>query len=262
MKLLSFFANKFFLINLFIAFIFIGVLGWLGLSFLDNYTKHGESITVPDLKNLTLEQTEQILKNKQLKFQIMDSTYIAGKLPLTVLEQSPEALSKVKQNRTIYLTVNSIIPPSVKMPNLKDVSLRQATLILESYGLKVGELIYKPDLAQNAVLEQQISGVPIAPMTSVNKGSVIDLVLGNGLGNTLVSLPNLVGYKLEEAKFILQGSSLNIGLVIVDKTVTDTLSAIVYKQSPLYSENLKLNMGESVDIFLSKTLKRDTAKKN
>jgi beta-lactam-binding protein with PASTA domain len=77
-----------------------------------------------------------------LNLKIVDSAYNAKKRPLTVLDQTPTANAKVKEGRTIYLTVNSRIPPMIKMPELKDASLKQAQMILESAGLNVGKLIY------------------------------------------------------------------------------------------------------------------------
>jgi beta-lactam-binding protein with PASTA domain len=94
---------------------------------------------------------------------------------------------------------------------------------LQSYGLKVGEIIYKPDLAKNAVLAMQIKGYTLKPSDVISKGSTIDLVLGDGYGNTQVEVPNLFSYTLNEALFILKGSALNAGRIEYDGTVIDTL---------------------------------------
>jgi beta-lactam-binding protein with PASTA domain len=91
----------------------------------------------------------------------------------------------------IYVTLNSSEPPQVKMPNLIDVSYRQAVSILLSFGLKEGQISYKPDLAKNIVLKQLYNGQPVLPETKVLKGSSIDLVLGDGLGSTEIDVPEL-----------------------------------------------------------------------
>lgn len=259
---MKFLLSKIFLINFLIAILILISFVWLSMSYLDSYTHHGESITVPNLKELDVSQVDELLKDKKLNYKITDSTYKDNVPPLSVIDQSPEPLSKVKQNRTIYLTVNATNPPIVKMPNLKDVSLRQAIPMLESIGLKVGELIYKPDLARNAVIEQQIRGREISQGAEIRKGTTIDLVLGNGLGNTEIPVPNLMNLTLNEAKFVLQGSSLNVGAVYFEKTVNDTSQAVIFRQTPEYSEKAVLSMGESVDIFLKEKSTSDLIPKN
>ncbi len=250
---LKIFVHRAFLINLAAAAVIVGVGLWYSLKILKDYTNHGESITVPDLKDLTFDQVQEQLTNLKLHSTILDSAYVAGKSSLIVLDQDPKPYSKVKEYRTIYLTVNAIKPPQVVMPNLKEgVSLQAATIILESYDLKVGQLIYQPSFDQNAVLDQLIGEEPVEPGTLVTKGTTIDLVLGDGLGDTKVIVPSLIGLTEDEAAFLLKTRGLNMGAVIIDETVTDTLNAIVSKQLPLPTEEAKLNLGESVDIFLTK----------
>lgn len=248
--LIQFIKSRIFFINLLAAVavmggLFLGIYFWLG-----NFTHHGESITVPDLRGLKMEKLESFLSDKHLRYKIVDSLYQVNSSPGTIIEQDPAPDSKVKEDRTIYLTVNSSKPPKVKMPNLVDVSYRQAEAILESFGLKVGQLIYKPDLARNAVLDQLYKGSSIHPGKEIYKGSVIDLVLGDGMGNTEVPVPDLNGLTRGEALFVLKGSSLTIGTVHVDPGVRDSTTATVYKQSPEASENATINQGEAVDIYL------------
>ena len=113
---------------------------------------------------------------------MIDSIYDSEKVPGTVLDQDPAPNSNVKENRMIYLTINATQPPDVKMPDLVDVSFRQAEAMLQSFGLITGEITYKADLAKNAVLEQRYRNKIIKPGTMLPKGSEIDLVLGDGLG--------------------------------------------------------------------------------
>ena len=246
--------TRLFLINLAMAFAFIFILLtgiYLGL---DSYTKHGETISVPDLRGMNPNQLNQFLVDKKLRFVVIDSSMYDPKKPKgNILDQDPAPNSKVKENRTIYLAINSRIPAEVKMPNLIDVSFRQAEAILETYGLQVGEQIYKPDLAKNAVLAQHYKGRPSAPGTAIPKGSEIDLVLGDGYGNTNVTIPNLIGQDLEEASFVIKASSLNLGEVFTDASVKNKNAAIVYKQDPPASEGNSINQGEPINLYISQS---------
>lgn len=251
MKLLNFFKSKIFWINTAIAVAVFFIVVTITMNWLDSYTQHGETITVPDLKGMSMEQVERQLKSKNLQFAILDSLYEKDSKPNSVLDQNPKPDAKVKENRTIYLTVNAFNPPQFKMPKLVDKSLRQAQIELESYGLVVGQLTYIPDMAQNAVLKQLVGGKEIKPGDLIAKGTAVDLVLGDGLGNTQVEVPFLLNLSLNEAKFVLTASSLNIGAVVFTGGVSDTSKAVVVRQIPPVTSSRMLTMGESIDIFLA-----------
>ena len=247
-----FLKSRSFRINFAIAFVSIGLLLFMILKWLNVYTKHGETISVPDLKGMNIVEAMDLLDDQGFKY-VIDSVYTDQAEPNTVYEQEPEANALVKENRTIYFTVVSGSAPTVKIPDLIDVSLREAQAILESYGIKVGKLIYKPDLAQNAVLGIEYRGKLIQKGFQISKGDVVDLILGDGYGNLKVEIPNLVGLSYDEALFVLQGSKLIMGAVIFDGTKNDTLNAIIYKQSPESSSDTsanKISQGETIDIYL------------
>jgi len=218
------------------------------------YTEHGSSVKVPDVKGKNFDVAVNDLKTAHLNFEISDSSFDDSKPPLSVMDQNPQPNSSVKEDRTIYLTVNAQAAPQINMPDLKDVSLKQASMILQSYGLKVGKLSYKPDLAKDVVLETMNEGKIISANAKVKKGAKIDLILGDGLGQTQVEIPNLIGLTLREAKFVLDGSSLNLGAMVLDASVKrDTLDAVIYKQlpDPNNMEMRMMNIGEGVDVFLT-----------
>ncbi len=246
----EFFKSKTFFINLVISLIVVMFMLALVYKWLDSYTDHGNSVTVPDLKGMNVKQVEAFLRTKNLSYKIVDSTVFSLDKPHgTIVEQDPPADEKVKEGRTLYLTITRSEAPLLKMPNLKDVSLRQAEAILNSYGLKMGQQIFKPDLAKNAVLSMMISGHEIKAGEDVSKGSIIDLIVGDGLGNTLVTVPDLVGLTYEEALFVLKGSSLNVGSVFYEGALRDTLNAKVYSQHPSPQDS-SINQGEAIDIYV------------
>ncbi|MCX6275219.1 MAG: PASTA domain-containing protein [Bacteroidetes bacterium] len=249
-SLRDFIKSKTFLYSIISMAVLLFVSLFLLYNWLNNYTHHGESITVPDVRGLTEEKLVRFIQDKHLQYKIVDSLFEDGKAPGTVIEQDPKPDSKVKENRTIYLTVNSSRPPKVKMPDLVDVSYRQAEAILQTFGLRVGQTIYKPDLAKNAVLGQSYKGRDIAAGTEIFKGSAIDLILGDGLGNSEVPVPNLVSLTKGEALFVLKGSSLNIGTITFDPGVKNEENAKVYKQNPEADGSATIKQGEAVDIFL------------
>lgn len=234
-----------------LAIIIIVVLLLSGVSLvLNSVTRHGESLTVPDITGLKVADAQQILLSKNLKFVITDSLFFEDKPKNSVLDQNPSPQSKVKEGRVVYITINSSKAPLVNMPNLIDVSYRQAQVMLQSVGLKAGKLIYKPDIAKNVVLEQIMGSTHVPAGQKIPKGSTVDLVLGDGLGQGDVSLPDLTGMTLEEARNLLASSSLVIGSVVYQGSLKDSASAIIFRQNPAFSEGVMVGTGQPIDLFL------------
>jgi len=235
--------------------------------YLPSTTRHGETITVPNLEGMALAEMDDFLKKRHLNYEVSDSNYQSTFPPLAILKHYPQAGSYVKENRKIYLTVNSNQPKSVNMPNLIDGSLKNAELRLKSYGLKRGEITYVPDLAPNAVLKQLFEGKEIEPGSPILRGSKIDLVVGDGLGRRVFSIPRFVGLPLDEADFSIKGSGLNTGSVIINiidevkmielvelakELEIDTASIIesgaVFRQRPDIGNDIRL--GQQVDLWV------------
>tara|TARA_R110002096_G_scaffold352864_1_gene546002 strand:- start:20406 stop:21224 length:819 start_codon:yes stop_codon:yes gene_type:complete len=251
----KFLFSKTFLINLIIALLLIS-LGLFGtMQYLENYTLHGKKIEIPDLVGQHMNDFDTLLvDNNRFAIAVNDSIYVKGKTAGLILEQNPIAGTTVKQGRKIYLTIAAAEPSKVTMPDLVDMSLRQATTLLQTYGLAVGELEYIADLCVNCILEQKLDGVDLMKGTKVPAGSEIDLVVGRGLGDELVSVPFLIGMNVEFSRVLLVSKSLNLGTLIYDETVmteNDTVSAKVYRQIPSYQEEPNVRMGSSVDLFLT-----------
>ncbi len=251
MSLFQFIFSKAFVISFVLAML-IAVGSILGVfSFMDEYTDHGVSYKVPDLSGVMIDDLEALFDTTELRFQIVDSMY-SNEIPRgSVAEQDPPAESYVKRNRTIYLTVNAKLREQVGMPDLVNLSLRQAKAKLESFGLVLGELTYVPDIAKNAVLKQFLGEDPISAGQMVFKGTSIDLQLGDGLSTSRVAMPYVLYSTLEQATGILKAASLNVGAIVIDTPITDTALVRVYRQIPSYRPETMLRMGSFVDLFLT-----------
>ncbi len=186
--------------------------------YLPNITNHGETLTVPDVRGVTLGELDDFLGSRNLRYEVTpDSGFSATAKPLEVLKQFPMPNSKVKENRKIYVTLNAEKAPLIRMPKLIEGSVKNATLILQTYDLVLGDIIYVADRDLNYVLKQQIDGKDIAEGDKIPKGSVVDLVAGDGLGQQNLESPNVVGHDLETAQVAIIGSGLKIGEVRFEK---------------------------------------------
>jgi len=248
---ITYLSTKSFRNNLLAAIITVVVLLLVAFFSLRYYTKHGQGLNVPVVKGLSFNQAVTKLEDLGLRYEV-DSVYIMDMPPGTVIDQDPEANTFVKDNRTIYLTINTAQAPNVKFPDVQFKSFIEAQSIVNSFGLKVGDTVYKADVSRDVVLEVSFGGQSIKPGDIIPKGSKIDMLLGDGRGSEDVEIPSLLGFTKDEAAFSLRGSNLKLGIITYDGNITDTANAVVVLQSPMVSDTLsKVKLGTPVNITLS-----------
>ncbi len=217
--------------------------------YLPSITNHGESITVPDLKGMSVEELETFLKDHDLRYAVNDSAYSSELPPLAVLRQFPQAGSQVKINRVIYVSLNRVTPPTLPLPDLVDRSLVNAEVVLKSIELKRGRILYVPSPFRNLVKEMRHDGKEIKAGTRITKGAVIDLVVGDGNGPADFTIGNLIGDSYETARFKLMGWNLHLGNVQIPLGVDTTgVEPFVYKQSPAKGDSVRV--GDPVDLWI------------
>lgn len=249
-KFIDYLRTKTFRKNLLIAtgsILFFLIFIFYSLGF---YTHHGEGLPVPKLKGLTVENAVKLLEDKGLRYQINDSIYLIDQAPGIVVEQDPDPNTNVKTNRTIYLIVTRDAP-NTRFPDIMGRTFLEVRSILNNYQLKVGDTIYRSDVAKDVILEALFGGNTLSKGQSIPKGSVINLILGDGLGASEVDIPNLLGLNLREARTVLSGSSLTLGIVSFEGT-RDTVNSRIIKQFPSISDTLsKVSIGTPIDVVLS-----------
>ena len=207
---LSFLKQKKFYINLLLIVVLCFVLLWLTIKMLNVYTRHDRVYEMPDFSGMTTPEVEKEY-GKDYNFILIDSIYSKTQAPGTIVQQDPLPGSKVKHGRNVYYIIVAIEPERTTMPNLNNLSLRQALVLLESSGLEVKELIYVEHFARNAICEQRYDGSVIKPGTELIKGSKITLYVGLGPDNKKAKLPTLYGLPAQEVQRTLNMAGLNLG---------------------------------------------------
>ncbi len=245
--------------NLIGAVVFFAVLLIAATVILGIITHHGQTIEVPDLTNMSVDNARHEASREDLRIEVIDSIYVRRMQKGAVYSQNPKARTKVKKGRRIMLTINAMNAKKVSMPNLVGYSMRQAKAELNARGLALGKLIYVNDIATNNVLRQIYHNREIRPGRQIETGSEIDLQVGLNPSDNMTYVPNVKGMKYLRAVDAVHDNSLNLGKVVFDKTVknyTDSLNATVYKQSPGASKS-PLLMGSDVTIHLSLDIKEN-----
>ena len=246
--LFRFIISRKFFIQLAIAAGIVIVLFFVLTRYLSVYTQHGQELTVPDFNGMTLHQIDSAGYGDVYDFYVIDSMYDDNNKKGAVVIQSPLPGTTVKRGRNIYFTIVASTPEMVIMPDLKDLTLRQAINILESGNLKTGKLIYKPSFDKNAVLEQFFSGDTIHPGDTLVKGSAIDLIVGTGDRNYRIPVPFLIGMTREDAIYELNIASFNLGNEFYMDSIQDEFSR-VYMQEPMWNTEISYFPGDSVHLW-------------
>lgn len=253
MSFRNYILSKHFFKQLLLAVSITIAIMWGSLKLLDLYTLHGRGIDVPDLEGLQLTDAKELLLEYNLRYVINDSIFDNRRDKGSIAMQDPAAGTEVKKNRTIYLTTVAVLPEMVSMPDLTDLSRRQAMALLETHGLSVGRIEYKPDIARNVVLEQKYQDGIIEAGAPVAVGTKINLVLGEGVGENIALVPFVIGMTPEEATRTLISASLNLGgqsFYNEEDTINKEDKKLrVYRQSPdPLGDPVYLQAGSTVDL--------------
>ena len=175
-KNISFWLNIVAMVVVGIGVIF-GVLEWL-----DVYTRHGETVTVPNVREMTVEEAEKAFRQEGLVCVISDTRYVKNLAAGIVLDMKPNAGEKVKEGRTIYLTINTREVPLRAVPDVADnSSFRQAEAKLQSVGFKLTEVQLIPG-EKDWVYGVKYQDRELSAGEKVPVGAALSLIVGDGLG--------------------------------------------------------------------------------
>jgi|AntAceMinimDraft_1070359.scaffolds.fasta_scaffold08350_2 beta-lactam-binding protein with PASTA domain len=204
------------------------------------YTNYNEGITTPDVTRMHIDNAAELLTNRGLRFEVIDRRANAAYPVNYIIDQNPSAGQLVKPNRKIYLKVNIENRPTVNVPELTNLSLRNARIQLVNYGLQIGSISYKSSRYKNTVLAQSIDAGD-----EVEKGSTVNLVISDGLGVKMITVPELVGKSLTEAQRLIITSGLRIGTYeyVANKNVpVNTVLAISPADKPTLLEGTEIDL--------------------
>lgn len=206
------------------------------------YTNYNKGVTVPDVTKISLDEAEEMLERHGLRHEILDRRANTVYPANYIIDQSPSAKQIVKPNRKIYLTVNTAVTPQTVVPNVVNMSLRNAEIQLENHGLTVGTRSYESSRFRNTILRQSI-----AAGDTVSRGTVINLAVSDGLGSRLVTVPDILGVRLTEAEQALASVGLRVGEIRFQPSLEYEPNRII-SFSP---DDEQLNEGQALLLIVS-----------
>jgi beta-lactam-binding protein with PASTA domain len=215
------------------------------------YTNHNTGVTVPDVTKLNVQQAKLNLNERGLRFEIIDERSNEAFPPDFVLDQNPAGNSMVKPNRKVYLTVNASEIPVVTVPNVVNLSLRNAEIQLQNFGLQIGNISYASSRFKNSVLSQSVP-----PGIQARRGTMVNLVISDGLGMNRVAVPEVTGMRLAEGQRKIRQAGLRVGEFTYQRTAQMEPGRIL-RFSPADADSLF--EGESIDLIISELAKTEEA---
>ena len=247
--------GKFIVLNVVLALLvsaglLVGLIYWLRA-----YTQHGVEVEVEDVRGLVEAEAQPLLEAQGLHLVIIDSTY-TDKVPFgTIVEQNPQPLSHAKHGRSVYVTINATTKRQITMPNLLDISYRQAETTLRGMGLVVDTAYeYEPSAFKDLVLDIKCNDESVNPGDKIPIGSTVRLVVGFGRGTEQVEVPNVLGLTLTDARSLLLNHRLIVGAVSYDTPAEEGVTQYIYRQEPSAGE--RLLEGETVTLRLSPDIEK------
>lgn len=206
------------------------------------YTNYNEGVTVPDVTKLSLKQAGENLENSGLRYEVLERRAHSAYPANYIIDQEPAAKSIVKPNRKIYLTVNTDVTPQTVVPNVVNMSLRNAEIQLENHGLTVGTRSYETSRFRNTILRQSV-----APGDTVSRGTVVNLAVSDGLGSRIVSVPDVNGLRLSEA----QQQIINAGLRVDEIRFRPSQDAVTNTILEIQPDEPEMPEGQGVTLIVS-----------
>ena len=204
-------------------------------------------ITVPDVRGLPQADAELALVNAGLLVGAITSSNSATTPSGDVISQDPAAGGMVAQATPVNLVI-SLGQSLVQVPDVVGLPQGDAESVVTDAGLSVGMITTSNSAtvpARDVISQDPISG------TMVPVGASVNLIVS--LGQSLVTVPDVVGLLQANAESIVVGEGLTVGIVTTanDNTVP---TGHVLDQTPASGTSVAPNSPVDLVVSLGPTL--------
>lgn len=226
------------------------------------YTNHGQKLELPKYIGKNIEDVRSQAEDESFEIIVSDSVFIVGKGGGIITDQNPKPGSLVKENRKIYVTVTKYLKESIKVGDLPVLygnafEQKKTELKYRDIDCVIKDYIYDPG-EPNHILEVYYKGQLIISKDGklddivIEKGSTLECVVSQREGGE-VTVPDLVCLDVEEARFLLATSKLEIGDIIKKGSDEPDATWYIVSQSPAYDGITNIQMGTKIAITVSTT---------
>ena len=215
--------------------------------FIKIYARQGKEYELPDVvgSNIAALRAENPLA---LDIVVLDSIFRPNTEGGLILTQDPKGGTAVKKGRKLYVTITAYNPEDAVFPELAGLTVRQAVSELRSCGLEIGRVKFVEDPYKNTIIDHTCKGKTVYAGQQIERGSVIDLVVGLGDSTGSSVVPFVIGKTADMARRDIIAASLNVGKEHF-RGVKNRLTAVVYKQEPDYTGVSHYRYGTSIELW-------------
>lgn len=253
-KFWSLFTKKYIYINIVAAIAVVVFLVWMVFQALNSYTRHGEFVVLPDFRGISIDSLEKYAAQEDFRTTVLDSVFDLKLEPGSVYIQNPVAGSKVKKGRMIYTTIIATISEKTELPNLDDLSLRQAIKELEAVKLFVKNIEIVQGFDNNAVQAVRLDTAVLAAGDTLVINSQLTLVASRKNPEGSIRIPLLFGMTPKQARIAIHQAAFNHGTFYYPEgdSLLQESALRVYKQVPLWSHYANAKPGSSIELYFCK----------
>jgi len=188
-------------------------------------------VGVPDIRNLTLDQAEQVLRPLSLQISRAGERFDPAVPRGFVLSQDPSPGATVRGHKRISVIV-SLGEEFSSVPELSGESQRSAEQLLRSAGLRLGAIAHAPseDVGEGLVVSSDPGAESVLP-----QGSPVSILVSDGAGENAYVMPDLAGREIGGVRRQLE----SIGFHVSVPPGTPPIGAIVV-QRPAAGSRIRL----------------------
>lgn len=225
--------------------VFMLIMGTVAYLTLTLIIKSEDTVVVPDLIGKDVVYGLELLTDLGLNTKVEGSEYSAKVPKNNVIFQDPEPGSEIKKGRDVRIIISKG-PESILMPNLKDISIQQARIILEENSLCLKEIshTYSNTIKKDTIIEQTPPGGAV-----ITRDRCVNLLVSLGIRPRAYKMPDLKGLFLDRAIPLIESSDLVLGEITSNLYSDKPINTIV-AQEPLSGH--RVTEGSVVNLVINR----------
>ncbi|WP_457551836.1 PASTA domain-containing protein [Desulfobacula sp.] len=203
-----------------LAFVIAGSIAYYSVRL---FTQSAEEIILPELTGKDIIYVLETLTGMGLNTKLHGTQYDDTIPMYSVISQDPKAGATIKEGRDIVIYISKGTKENI-VPDLRQLPLKQASILLEKYQFKKGKASFTYSLkTKKACIITQYP----APFTNGLKGSSCDLLISRGTPPIGRVMPDINGLNLKKASEIIDNLQLSIFNIISNKDLNQDYGVVL-----------------------------------
>ncbi len=209
------------------------VIGLLVLALALGWFDKSEEFELPNFVGMTYEQAIAEAESRGLIINRGEDVFSTDQEEGFVTAQSPSAKALVKEGKAVTINVSKGKRSSV-IPKITGSTVDEARKILSEYGFTLGEVAeIHSGIEKGIIITQSIN-----PGDQAQSGTKVDVQISDGIGDKMLTVPNLVGHIPQEAEVLLEVYGFPTDGIVTYEEVADYPSNIIFWQSVAYGDKV------------------------